>query len=109
LEFGEGTIDCLKRECIEEMNQPVEIVNHFYTTDFYLESVFKKTDQLLSIYYRMQPVGEINFSTSDQPFNFNDPQNDIVFRWVPIQSLSNGVLRFPVDLKVAQMLQTQLG
>ena len=38
LEFGEGTIDCLKREFIEEMNLEIEVLSHFYTTDFFVSS-----------------------------------------------------------------------
>ena len=33
LEFGEGTIDCMKREAIEEFGQEIEILEHYYTTD----------------------------------------------------------------------------
>ncbi len=29
LEFGEGLSDCLKREFIEELNQNIEVINHF--------------------------------------------------------------------------------
>ena len=36
LHFGEGTIECLQREFIEECNgQEIENIRHFYTTDFY--------------------------------------------------------------------------
>ena len=40
LEFGEGTIECIKREFIEEMQLPVEVISHFYTTDFFVSSAF---------------------------------------------------------------------
>lgn len=40
LEKGEGTIDCLKREFMEEMQLHVDVTSHLYTTDFYQESAF---------------------------------------------------------------------
>ena len=56
LEFGEGPIDCLIREMKEEMDMTFEITDHFYTTDFFVESVFNKNIQVLSIYYLMKPA-----------------------------------------------------
>ena len=36
LHYGEGLIDCLKREFREECNgQEIENIRHFYTTDFF--------------------------------------------------------------------------
>lgn len=35
LEWGEGIADALKREFKEELNAEIEIVRHFYTTDFF--------------------------------------------------------------------------
>ena len=34
LDFGEGPADCIRRECLEELGQEVEIIDHFYTTGF---------------------------------------------------------------------------
>ena len=31
MHFGEGTIDCLTREALEEFGQEIEIVDHFYS------------------------------------------------------------------------------
>jgi len=55
LEFGEGTIDCLKREWIEELNCPIEVLSHFYTTDFFQPSAFDDS-QVISIYYEVRPT-----------------------------------------------------
>ena len=48
LHFGEGTLNCLRREFREECNGQ-EIVNpeHFYTTDFYQKALFYKNHQLI--------------------------------------------------------------
>src|SRR5205814_1486561 len=54
LEFGEGTIDCLIREFKEEMDIEIEVYKHFYTTDFFQPSAFKKNQQVISIYYQVK-------------------------------------------------------
>lgn len=55
LEYGEGTIDCLKREFAEEMGIEVEILSHYYTTDYFQPSAFDDS-QVISIYYSVRPV-----------------------------------------------------
>ena len=55
LEFGEGTIDCLKREFMEELNTKIDIIRHFYTTDYYQPTkLLPATMQLISIYYLVE-------------------------------------------------------
>ncbi len=50
LEYGEGTIDCLKREWKEELDIDIEIDRHFYTTDYFQPSAYGES-QVISIYY----------------------------------------------------------
>ena len=50
MEYGEGTLEALKREFREEIGIEPTIVNHFYTTDFFQKSVVDET-QIISIYY----------------------------------------------------------
>ncbi|HEY4540273.1 MAG TPA: NUDIX domain-containing protein [Faecalibacter sp.] len=54
LEFGEGTRECLIREFKEELNLEVEIGEHFYTQDFFIQNAFDPTEQILMIYYCAQ-------------------------------------------------------
>ena len=62
LQFGEGTIDCLKREFMEELGTPIEIVSHYYTTDFYQPTTLLPSDmQLFNIYYLVK---------ADKPYRF---------------------------------------
>jgi 8-oxo-dGTP diphosphatase len=46
LDFGEGIIDCLKREAIEEFGQEITNLEHYYTTDFFHKVLFSKTSSL---------------------------------------------------------------
>lgn len=104
LEFGEGTIDCLKREFNEELN--VEIINpiHFYTTDFFQLSAFNKQQQVISIYYKVECLNWKDIKTVTDPF-FNLQPNEQVFRWISLSNLDKNMLTFPIDKKVAEALK----
>lgn len=53
MEYGEGTLDCLHREFEEELGLRIQACNHFYTTDFFQQSIIDES-QIISIYYRVQ-------------------------------------------------------
>jgi ADP-ribose pyrophosphatase YjhB (NUDIX family) len=104
LEFGEGTIDCLKREFMEELNQPIENIRHFYTTDFFQVSAFNPNHQIISIYYLAEPSGTLQFNVKQSIFDFDERVNDAcVFRWVNEKELSAEMLTLPIDKKVADL------
>lgn len=105
LELGEGLIDALKREFMEECNAEIEVLSHFYTTDFYEQSSFNDS-QILSIYYivkETQPL-ELNFKTI--AFDF-DSGNLQAFRWVNLQDLNTDDVTFKTDKTVIELLLTK--
>ena len=101
LEFGEGIIDCLKREFIEETEKRVEVLEHFYTTDFFQASAFNSEQQLISIYYKVKFLEEENYPISNEA-SF---ENDIQFRWIKLSDLTENDLTFPVDKVVLKKLK----
>lgn len=105
LEYGEGPADCLKREVREEMNgQEIEIINHFYTTDYFQQSVFGKNTQVICIYYLARIIKPVKFTLSYKPFDFAEMKNGSQsFRYVPLKKLKKQ-LTFPTDKVVAEML-----
>jgi 8-oxo-dGTP diphosphatase len=106
LQFGEGTLECLKREATEEFGQEIEIISHFYTTDFFQRAVFFEDHQLISIYYLAGFVEPIRFKISDRSFDFDqDIEGNQSFRWKKINELDEEELTFPVDKKVALILK----
>ncbi|PTN10283.1 NUDIX domain-containing protein [Mangrovibacterium marinum] len=106
LEFGEGTIDCLKREIHEECNQEICDIRHFYTTDFFQQALFFDDHQLLSIYYTARFTEPLNFSTSRKAFDFSTNKNgNQSFRWQAIASLREDDFSFPIDKHVANLLK----
>ncbi|MCD6112481.1 MAG: NUDIX domain-containing protein [Bacteroidales bacterium] len=107
LKFGEGTIDCLKREFREELGCDIKIVKHLYTTDFFQPTqLLKETQQLISIYYLVEIVGHNNINTTDKKFDFDDLHDGAqCFRWFSINELNPDELTFPIDKKVANILR----
>lgn len=105
--FGEGPVDCLKREAIEEFGQEIEITEHYYTTHFFQQALFYEDHQLISIYYLARFPEAPRFRISDVPFDFpgmiNGSQS---FRWAKITDLPEKELSFPVDKYVLGMLKS---
>jgi len=108
LQFGEGTIECLHREMMEEFGQDVEILRHYYTTDFYQKALFYEDQQLISIYYLCRFTEAPGFKISVVPFDFEREENGSQsFRWVELSSINiEKDISFPIDQHVARMLAT---
>lgn len=104
LELGEGTIECLKREFIEEMNLEIEIVSHFYTTDFYQKDAFNENSQLISIYYIVKPFSSLNKTEIHKLNNTNEFSETISFRFVNLNQFSEHQMTWPVDKYVAKQI-----
>lgn len=105
LKYGEGPVDCLKREALEEFGQPVEVTSHFYTTDFFQPALFFKDTQVINIYYLAEFTDEIQFVVSEKPFDYNSEANGAQsFRWYPIEKLSEDTLTLPIDKIVAKQI-----
>jgi ADP-ribose pyrophosphatase YjhB (NUDIX family) len=110
LHYGEGPIDCLKREFREECNgQEITNIRHFYTTGFYQKAFFYENHQLISIYYLADLVNPLMFSISEKPYDFKEMKNDSQsFRWIKLKNLKTDELSFPIDKFVAKELISKL-
>jgi 8-oxo-dGTP pyrophosphatase MutT (NUDIX family) len=106
LEFGEGTIDCLKRELLEELGIEATVAGHFYTTDYFQPAeLIPATQQLISIYYLVDATGPIRFQTTDIPFDFPEATEGAQrFRWISLAALREEDVTLPIDKKVIRML-----
>ena len=108
LEFGEGPIDCLKREMLEETGSEVDVTGHFFTTDFFQLSAFNNQQQIISIYYRIKLTGSMNIRIKEKPFDFDEQLPGAqIFRWVPLTHISKNSFTFPIDQKVGEMIMLQ--
>jgi ADP-ribose pyrophosphatase YjhB (NUDIX family) len=104
LEYGEGLIDGLKREFVEECNADVEVLSHFYTTDFYIKSAFNDS-QMISVYYTVKNITPLNLSFKTKPFDF-DGEGEVLqsFRWVNVHDIRPEDVTFPIDQHVVKLL-----
>ncbi len=106
LEYGEGTLDCLRREIREETGCSIEILRHLYTTDFFQESKFHPGIQVISIYYLARFTEPPCFPVADKPFDFpEDAERGQSFRWLPHKKLTPADVTLPIDKKVVSLLQ----
>ena len=113
LEKGEGTIDCLKREFMEEMNLKVEVISHLYTTDFYQQSAFNPDQQIISIYYYVHALEAIKVPLRTTSFDFDEAQLKVyletgeteTFRFVDWNDFSAEAVTLPIDKIVAEMVK----
>lgn len=96
LEFGEGTRDCLKRELKEELNLDIEIGEHIYTQDYFLQSALDPREQIIMIYYKVSAKDIRNLKISDEEVK--------AFVWKELEELSESDVSLPADKMVVQML-----
>jgi ADP-ribose pyrophosphatase YjhB (NUDIX family) len=113
LEHGEGTIDCLKREFLEEMNLQIEVTDHLYTTDFFQQSAFNKEHQIISIYYLVKAKESIKIKLTNIPFQFDTEQMNVYattqqiesFRFIEWEKFSEESVTLPIDKVAAKKLK----
>jgi ADP-ribose pyrophosphatase YjhB (NUDIX family) len=94
LELGEGAIEGLKREWMEELGLEIEVLSHYYTTDFFQQSAFDDS-QVISIYYlvRAQAGSAIrNVMPGERTY------------WMPLGEVREGTFTLPIDRLVGRML-----
>lgn len=104
LELGEGTIDCIIRECKEEIGIDVEVVDHLYTTDFFQQSAFNPEHQIISVYYLIRPYEELKIHVNNGPAVYPKEVSEI-FRFVDWEYFNENVMTLPIDKIVAKILK----
>ncbi len=105
LELGEGLIDGLKREFVEECEADIDVLSHFYTTDFYEKSAFNES-QVISVYYLVKEKAPLQLVFKDTIYDF-DGEGEILqaFRWVKIEDLDIESITFKTDKTVTRLLK----
>lgn len=99
LEYGEGLIDALKREYLEETGMEVEVIKHIYTTDFFEKSSFNDS-QIISIYYQVEQKNNVELNIRTKSFDFTEKSLEgklQAFRLIPLNKLQENDLTFKTD------------
>jgi ADP-ribose pyrophosphatase YjhB (NUDIX family) len=110
LEYGEGTIECVVREFKEELNLDIEVISHFYTTDFFVNSAFSVNNQVISIYYLVKPKikfnsAKVGFKIASKAFDFDKKiEGAQSMRWVELDKISENDFTFIIDKRIGEML-----
>ncbi len=106
LHFGEGTIDCLKREFMEELGIEIEVLSHYYTTDFFQPTTLLPSEmQLFNIYYRVDAERPFTFKTTTVPNDIPAIEGAQCFRWIKISDLTEEEFTFPIDRYIVGTLK----
>ena len=107
LEFGEGTIDGLRREFLEEAGIEVKVERHLYTTDFFQRSAFNEEHQLISIYYLVSSsaAGEV---INGQKVKDAEADSRDHFRWIDLDSMVEADVTYPIDKKMVALIKRSL-
>ena len=95
LELGEGTIEGLKREWMEELGLEIEVREHFYTTDFFQQSAYDNS-QVVSIYYLVAADTTASI--------LNNEANERTF-WMQLEDVCADTFTLPIDRHVGALLQ----
>ncbi len=103
LELGEGLITALKREFLEECDAEIEVLTHFYTTDFYEKSAFNNS-QVISVYYLVKEIKPLTLHFKNKVFDFDKEENQS-FRWLYISDLNTDDVTFNTDKTVVELLK----
>lgn len=103
VELGEGLIEALERELQEEGKIEMSSFEHFYTTDFFQSSAFKKSEQIISVYYKVNANVLWSEYISDQSDDVRNHSVKLYFK--PLEELRSEELTFPIDKKVLDLLK----
>jgi 8-oxo-dGTP diphosphatase len=109
VELGEGILDALKREFIEELGVHIDSARLFYLNDFYQASVFKPEDQIISFYYLVTlKLNEINVGVINKPVGSMDSSDFERVEWLALTDLTPDQMTFPIDKVVVTELKESL-
>jgi ADP-ribose pyrophosphatase YjhB (NUDIX family) len=96
LEFGEGPQDCVVREFAEELGVSVVVQDLLHTTENFVQSAFRKTEQVIAIHYRVHCDDEIKSYNTIQTTNVGR-QNIHHFEWMELDNELMAQFTFDMD------------
>lgn len=105
VELGEGILDALHRELLEELDAEIKSTSLFFVNDFFQNSSFRPEDQIVSFYYLVELKNMGNIQEKRRyPLGSQDPNDFEQAQWVPKNYLNINALTFPIDRLVGDKL-----
>ena len=96
LEYGEGTRECLIREFMEELNVTVKIEQLLHVTENFIQSAFRKDEQIIAVHYKVSCADTIERMHTIQPTKLGG-DNTHLFEWRTLDQLLLTELTFDMD------------
>jgi 8-oxo-dGTP diphosphatase len=94
--WGEGIADGLAREWKEELGIDINILGHFYTTDFFQASAYDDS-QVISIYYWV--------AANEVPETITNLEERERTYWMNVKDVSGDTFTLAIDKIVGSLLQ----
>jgi len=109
VEFGEGVEFALKREWWEELNVDIEVEGIFFVNPCFQPSAFDAREQVVSMYFTIQRLGELRgtFRNTAQAFE-KEQDGEQLFRWVALEELAPETFTFPIDQALVPVIKQHL-
>jgi len=106
LEPGEGIIDCLRRELMEELGVIPAKEEHFYTCEQMIASEFIPFTQVVPIYFRVELKDYSLLKVSEYRYDFKQLENGAIsLRWMDLSLLDESELTFTGDKEALSVLR----
>ena len=102
LEKGEGIKQALEREFMEEIECQITVGELYYVNDFLQVSFFKPEDQIISIYYFVEPKDWTKFNAMATSKKLNQ-----TFKWHNLKTFETEQLSLPIDKIVVSKLKSR--
>ncbi|PKP04048.1 MAG: NUDIX hydrolase [Bacteroidetes bacterium HGW-Bacteroidetes-6] len=106
LEYGESTIEALKREFREECGTNIEVKKLLHIPGQFIPAIFYEQVQVIPIYYSLEVSNVSEISIAEKWHSESEMQNgDVYFHWISLKTLKPELFSFSGDREMAALLQ----
>lgn len=107
LQFGEGPVETLRREIMEELGWTIEPGKHVHTTATFVQSMFNEHHQVMGVYYEVKLADEVKHQYREK-YELPSENGKERFRWVHWQNLRDEEFTSVMDREAVAAFLEQL-